>query len=117
MKNKDGKLRYDLIPKGTMEAIAEVFTFIAENNLHEDNDWIENEVEDHYAALMRHLDDWWMHRHNGNVKCIDPESKLHTLKHVLTNATILLFLETSRLSQLDQHRPPLVVETQTPTPQ
>jgi hypothetical protein len=75
-----------------MKAIAEVFTYISENNLYEDNDWQENSPEDHYAALMRHLDEWWMNE--SKATCLDHESNLHTLKHVLANAAILVFLGT-----------------------
>jgi len=99
MKKIEGKIRYDLVPRGTMRAIAEVFTFVAEADKYADDDWQEHWGQDdgkrtlqkkhYYGAVQRHLDSWWM-----RLEDEDAESRLHPLKHVLTNVAILLWLET-----------------------
>jgi len=98
MKDTNGKLRYDLVPHGAMRAIAEVFTWIAGIEKYEDNDWQELWPQDvnrkaqkahYYGAVQRHLDGWWM-----RLEDEDAESRLHPLKHVLTNVAILLWMET-----------------------
>jgi hypothetical protein len=98
MKDINGKLRYDLVPHGAARAIAEVFTWIAGVGKYKDNDWQEPWDDDpdkvkqkahYYGAVQRHLDSWWM-----RLEDEDAESRLHPLKHVLTNVAILLWLET-----------------------
>jgi len=57
MKQKAGKLRYDLVPPQPLEALAKVYTMGAQKyaprNWEKGVPWM-----DCYAAIMRHLQDW-----------------------------------------------------------
>lgn len=85
-KHDEGKLRYDLCPPHWSEAIAEVMTSGLVK--YQPNGWRSGEACSFEAALMRHFIAW----RKGEVN--DSESKLNHLKHVATNALILLSLTT-----------------------
>lgn len=86
-KDREGKLRVDLVTPQCIIGMAEVLTFAL--NTYTENSWqnVENPIDTHYAALLRHLLDW------RSGKIIDPKSKLSAMKHVLTNAMFLLHHE------------------------
>lgn len=85
--NKD-KLRFDLITTESMIGLAEVLTYGAKK--YKPNSWqnVENGLDEHYAALMRHLISW----RDGEI--VDNETGLSHIKHVLANAMFLLHHET-----------------------
>jgi len=85
-KDRKGKLMVELVIPEMIEGVAEVLTFGAKK--YKPNTWqnIDNPIDTHYGALMRHLLKW----RKGIKK--DSESKLNHMKHVLTNAMFLLYL-------------------------
>ncbi len=85
MKDRKDKIRIDLVYPGMITGTAEVLTFGA--NKYHANSWQKekNPINCYYGALMRHLMDW------RNGEQIDPESKLHHLKHALCNLMFLLW--------------------------
>lgn len=87
LKFDTGKLRYSLIPTSTLKGIAEVLTFGAEK--YAPNSWqtIPNAEERYLDALIRHLESW------RAGETYDNESNLHHLKHLLCNASFLLWFE------------------------
>jgi ribosomal protein L32 len=84
-KEKEGKLRYDLLPPEVIEEVVKILTFGATK--YGDYNWLENKSDDHYAALMRHLQKWRM----GTVK--DKESGHKHIAHVICNAIFLYYLK------------------------
>lgn len=85
MKFDTDKLRYDLIPPEWTEGDAEILTFGA--NKYKPNNW--REIDDlgrYEAALMRHFIAYL----KGEL--YDPETGLHHMKHLRTNAGFLLTL-------------------------
>jgi len=84
-RESDKKLRVDLVPPCVIEGLAEVLTFGAKK--YGDHNWkkglyLEKEV---VGPLLRHLLAW----RQGQE--LDPESGMHTLKHVLCNAAFLVY--------------------------
>jgi hypothetical protein len=78
-----GKQRFDLIPPDALKETAAVFTFGA--NKYAANNWMQVTPHSRYvAALFRHLNAW----QGGEDR--DPETGLHHLAHVATNALFLL---------------------------
>lgn len=89
-KYDDGKLRYDLVPVGAHEGLAEVFTYGATK--YGDNNWQQVEADRYTAALFRHVNAW------RKGQRYDLESRLHHLKHAMANIAILLWKEESKLA-------------------
>jgi hypothetical protein len=88
MKQKAGKLRYDLIPPLLLQELARVFTFGADK--YDDDDWIQAVEDDPRAykdATMRHWESYRMGESH------DSESHIHHLSHGMTNMGILLYNE------------------------
>jgi hypothetical protein len=87
--------RYDLLPKGGLDAIAEVFAFGAEK--YADHNWRRGyEWGKSYAALQRHLTAFW----DGETH--DPESGLPHLAHAGFHILVLLtWLRDERYHQFD----------------
>lgn len=87
LKDNKNKLRFDLITPECLTGLAEVLTYGAEK--YKPNSWqnVENGIDEHYSALMRHLIKW----RQGDI--YDEETKLSHIKHVLTNAMFLLYHE------------------------
>lgn len=83
LKLDDGKLKYSLLPKGSIREILKVLMFGAKK--YSPGNWkkVSNPRERYYDALMRHLDDWY----NGEKH--DSESGLLHLAHA---GACLLFL-------------------------
>ena len=83
----DGKLRWELLPLGTIEEVVRIFTFGADK--YGPNTWqgLENGYERYKAALLRHLVSY----EKGETH--DPESGIHALAHMAWNAIAMLHLE------------------------
>ena len=82
----DGKLRWELLPLGTIEEIVKTYTFGAEK--YGPNNWmnLENGYERYKAALLRHLVSY----EKGETH--DRESGIHALAHMAWNAIAMLHL-------------------------
>ena len=87
LKYDEDKLKYSLLPKGTLTKILEVLTLGA--NKYAPNNWknVENPKERYYNAIMRHLDAWW----NGEIT--DPESNKSHLAHIACSVLFLMWFE------------------------
>lgn len=83
-----GKLRYSLLPAGTVDAVLRVLEFGATKYAPDSWQSVPNARQRYSDALMRHMSAW----HGGEN--IDVETGLHHLAHVLCNASFLLWLET-----------------------
>lgn len=84
-KEKKGKLRYDLLPP---EVIEDVVAILGKGAIkYSDWNWLDNDKNDHYAALMRHLQAW------KKGEMIDDESGLPHTAHVICNAIFLYYLK------------------------
>ena len=83
-----GKLPMELVPPSAIKALAEVLKVGADK--YELRNWEKGmKWSIGYACAMRHLLAWW------EGKDIDSESKLHHLKHALSNIAMLIeYLET-----------------------
>lgn len=86
-KDSIGKLRVDLVTPQCIMGMAEVLGKALEK--YTENSWqnVENGLNEHYAALFRHLLLWRC----GELD--DKETKLSHMKHVLCNAMFLLYHE------------------------
>ena len=89
MKFDQDKLRYDLLPKGTIQEVIRVLMFgskkYADNNWQEVNDWKKR----YYNAAKRHLtDEWW---DKGSQH--DPEHGYHPLASVVCCCLFLMWFE------------------------
>lgn len=78
------KLRYDLLPSLSTQAIVEVLTFGANKYGAENWRLVDNHKNRYYAAAMRHIEAW----RQGEQK--DKESGLHHLAHALCCLTFLI---------------------------
>jgi len=86
--NKDDsdKLRYDLIPPETLEALAWILTFGAQK--YGDRNWEKGMKWGRpFAALMRHMWAWWRGQN------LDPETGKSHLWHALACLTFLVTFE------------------------
>ena len=83
VKHDGGKLRWSLLPTGTVRSIVKVLE-IGANKYSVDN-WkrVPEARTRYYDAMMRHTDAWW------NGEKLDPEDGLHHLAHA---GCCLLFL-------------------------
>lgn len=78
----EGKLRVDLIPISTFQAIGDVLTYGTKK--YDSDNWRKGLAWGRvYGSLLRHLMAWW------SGEDFDSESGLHHLSHVLTNAAFL----------------------------
>ena len=85
MKFDDGKLQFSLIPPEVKLWLAEILTFGAKK--YAPNNWKKIEVQRYYDALERHINAFQLGEEN------DSESKMHHLKHALTNMMFIAWLE------------------------
>lgn len=81
------KLRYDLVPPGSLAALARVLTHGAQVYVPDGWRKVPNARARYTAALMRHLEAW-----RAGEK-LDRKSKLPHLAHVICNAVFLLELD------------------------
>lgn len=87
LKDNDNKLMFELITPECVIGIVECLTYGAKK--YKPNSWqnVDNAIDTHYGALMRHLMAW----RQGEI--FDKETKLSHMKHVLSNAMFLLYHE------------------------
>lgn len=110
MKFDTGKIRFSLLTRGLatpLKRVAEVMEYGARKYL--PNSWQQvSEAKTRYEdALDRHLNQW------KAGELIDPESHLHHLAHIATNALFLLYFYESEINdQYNNVSPPLRQETQ-----
>jgi len=94
----EGKLPMHLIPKSTLDAIAEVLQMGAEkysaHNWRKGLDWDAGV----WSSLVRHAVSW----HNGED--LDKESGLNHMKHVLVNALFLVHYIENNLGTDDRYK-------------
>lgn len=83
-----GKTRYDLLDPEWLEGVAEILTHGADK--YGDNNWQAVEEQRYVAALMRH----WVAFLQGESR--DPESGMHHLYHVVTNAFFLEYKDRTK---------------------
>jgi hypothetical protein len=87
IKDDEEKLRYDLIPPESLEAMAYILTFGARK--YGDRNWEKGmHWSRPFAALMRHMWEWW----KGNS--FDPETGKSHLWHAITCIAFLIAFET-----------------------
>jgi len=69
------KLRWDLLPVGTVTQIIKVLMFGSAK--YSDNNWKKVDMlkQRYYNALMRHINAWW------EGEKLDPETNMHHLAH------------------------------------
>ena len=86
-KDDTGKLRWSLLPRGTVKLIIEVLEVGAKK--YDVDNW--QKVPDarlrYYDALMRHVESWW------SGEKLDPEDGLHHLAHAGCCLLFLLYLD------------------------
>ena len=82
-----GKLRYSLLPEGSVTSIVQVLEYGAVK--YQPNGWqtVPDARVRYYDALMRHLSAWYA----GELH--DSESGLPHMSHVLCNAAFLFWLD------------------------
>lgn len=86
-KDDSAKLRYSLLPSGTVNQVVQVLEF--GSNKYADNNWqkVENSRTRYYDAAMRHIDAWF----NGDLK--DAETGLHHLAHAICCLMFLMWFD------------------------
>ena len=96
LKDTAGKSRIDLITPEAILGLGEVLAYGATK--YKPNSWqnVDDGINKHYAALMRHAVAW----HSGER--IDTESGYSHMKHVMSNAMFLLYHE-SRDKEITQN--------------
>lgn len=89
-KYDEGKLRFDLIDPFFEEELAEILTYGAKK--YAPNNWqnLEDGINRHYAAAIRHLNKW----RQGEIN--DPESGKPHLWHAATNLMFLCYHERNK---------------------
>lgn len=75
LKDKDGKVRYDLLPSAALEELARVYTKGAEK--YEPNNWMKGRpFSECFSAMMRHAWKYW------RGEDLDPETGCHHMSAV-----------------------------------
>lgn len=87
VKLDQNKLRMSLIPAEAIEGLAEVLTFGASKYTKDGWKDVPNAEERYMDALLRHI----VAFQKGEIH--DPESGIHHLKHVLCNASFLVYFQ------------------------
>lgn len=82
-----GKLRWSLLPLGTVQEVVKVLEVGAAKYAPENWKLVDNAKERYFNAIMRHLHAWW-----GGEK-IDPESGLNHLAHAACSILFLLYFD------------------------
>lgn len=80
-----GKLRWSLLPAGTVMEVVKVMEYGAVKYAIDSWKKVPNGRVRYYDAAMRHMEAWY----NGEVK--DPETGLHHLAHATCNLFFLMF--------------------------
>lgn len=86
-KDDSSKLRYSLLPSGTVNQVVQVLEFGSKK--YADNNWqkVDNSRTRYYDAAMRHIDAWF----NGDLK--DDETGLHHLAHAICCLMFLMWFD------------------------
>lgn len=86
-KDDGSKLRYSLLPSGTVNQVVQVLEFGSKK--YADNNWqkVDNSRTRYYDAAMRHIDAWF----NGDLK--DAETGLHHLAHAICCLMFLMWFD------------------------
>ena len=90
LKFDGGKLRWSLIPKGTINKVVQVLEHGASKYTAENWQHVPNATQRYYDATLRHIDAWWQ----GEV--LDGETGLPHLAHAVTNLLFLIWIEESQ---------------------
>ncbi len=103
MKERKGKLRWDLMPFQALDEVVRVFQNGAEK--YSDWGWLKepNPQQTYFAAAMRHLSQY------GQGLRQDPDSGLHPMAHVVADALIVLahdLMGTASTHSESPHNPP-----------
>ena len=97
-KNDEAKLRLDLVPFELIAGTARALTFGAKK--YGDHNWRGGlKWSRVFAALLRHLFDWWI----GVKK--DADSGLCPLDHVAANLSFLMSYQTTQTGVDDRYKP------------
>lgn len=80
-----GKLRWSLLPMGTVIQIVKVLEFGAQKYHKESWKQVPEGRERYYNATKRHLEAWW------TGERLDPETGLHHLAHAACNLLFLIW--------------------------
>ena len=87
------KIRWDLLPIIPLEEAAKVMTFGASKYCDSEG-WREIPLDQHYAALLRHLVEWKKaHDHDFQDMKYDHESRLHHLAHIIARACFIIEID------------------------
>jgi len=86
-KDDSSKLRYSLLPVGTVNQVVQVLEFGSKK--YADNNWqkVPNARTRYYDAALRHIDAWF----NGDLK--DNETGLHHLAHAICCLMFLMWFD------------------------
>lgn len=86
-KDDSSKLRYSLLPSGTVNQVVQVLEF--GSTKYADNNWqkVDNSRTRYYDAAMRHIDAWW---HGEKT---DSETGLHHLAHAICCLMFLMWFD------------------------
>ncbi len=86
-KDDSSKLRYSLLPVGTVNQVVQVLEFGSKK--YADNNWqkVPNARTRYYDAAIRHIDAWW----NGEKS--DSETGLHHLAHAICCLMFLMWFD------------------------
>ena len=86
-KNDQGKLRWDLLPFGSVREIVKVLTYGARKYSPDNWKSVPNPRNRYFAATMRHLDAWW------EGEKVDDETGYSHLAHAGCCLLFLLYFE------------------------
>ena len=96
-KDDTGKARWDLVPMEALSEVVDVLTHGAEKYGPENWRNVDQPRRRYYAALMRHVTQWWM----GEER--DEETGFHHLAHAAASALFLVSFD-SRGSELPSYK-------------
>jgi hypothetical protein len=99
IKNDLGKLRWDLLPIECLKEVVEIYTFGSKkyDEKYGEENWkkVDNPKRRYYAALHRHLSEWWLYTSSDGKlgEGVDKESGKSHIFHVIWNALALGWFE------------------------
>ena len=93
IKFDDEKLRYSLLPPGTVKQVAEVLEFGARKYAPDNWKHVPNARARYYDAAHRHIEAWW----SGEIR--DQETGKHHLAHAVCCLLFLMWLDNGEIAQ------------------
>jgi hypothetical protein len=90
VKYDGGKLRYSLLPVGTVAEVVQVLEFGARKYAPDNWKHVPDARTRYYDASMRHIDAWW------NGERLDPETNLPHLAHAVCCLLFLMWFDKQR---------------------